>query len=146
MKPMMVFHSATVDSNSVGSHDSGTNLDMAAFSVEDLICITAGNTSVELTFDETGVFNRNFGNGGADGGDAGGEAIENSLAILTVTDATTATKVVKDIVRVINGGPHLDGMFLFDAVNDVYPGDIGSGDVSAINIRRTTTTRATTAA
>tara|TARA_R100000458_G_C8025364_1_gene83260 strand:- start:70 stop:510 length:441 start_codon:yes stop_codon:yes gene_type:complete len=146
MKPMMVFHSATVDSNSVGSHDSGTNLDMAAFSVEDLICITAGNTSVELTFDETGVFNRNFGNGGADGGDAGGEAIENSLAILTVTDATTATKVVKDIVRVINGGPHHDGMFLFDAVNDVYPGDIGSGDVSAINIRRTTTTRATTAA
>ena len=29
-KPMMVFHSATVDSNSVGSHDAGTNLDMAA--------------------------------------------------------------------------------------------------------------------
>ena len=146
MKPMMVFHSATVDSNSVGSHDAGTNLDMAAFAVEDLMCITAGNTSVELTFDETGMFNRNFGNGGGDGGDAGGEAIENSLAILTVTDATTATRVVKDIVRVINGGPHHDGMFLFDAVNDVYPGDIGAGDVSAINIRRTTSTRATTAA
>mgnify|MGYP003114162625 CR=1 FL=1 len=146
MKPMMVFHSATVDSNSVGSHDAGTNLDMAAFAAEDLVCITAGNTSVELTFDETGMFNRNFGNGGGDGGDAGGEAIENSLAILTVTDATTATRVVKDIVRVINGGPHHDGMFLFDAVNDVYPGDIGAGDVSAINIRRTTSTRATTAA
>ena len=29
--PMFVFHSATVDSNSVGSHDAGTNLDMAAF-------------------------------------------------------------------------------------------------------------------
>ena len=146
MKPMMVFHSATVDSNSVGSHDAGTNLDMAAFAIEDLKCITAGNTSVELTFNETGMFNRNFGNGGGDGGDAGGEAIENSLAILTVTDATTATRVVKDIVRVINGGPHHDGMFLFDAVNDVYPGDIGAGDVSAINIRRTTSTRATTAA
>ena len=146
MKPMMVFHSATVDSNSVGSHDAGTNLDMAAFAAEDLVCITAGNTSVELTFDETGMFNRNFGNGGGDGGDAGGEAIENSLAILTVTDATTATRVVKDIVRVINGGPHHDGMFLFDAVNDVYPGDIGAGDVSAINIRRTTTTRVTATA
>ena len=146
MKPMMVFHSATVDSNSVGSHDAGTNLDMAAFAAEDLVCITAGNTSVDLTFDETGMFNINFGNGGGDGGDAGGEAIENSLAILTVTDATTATRVVKDIVRVINGGPHHDGMFLFDAVNDVYPGDIGAGDVSAINIRRTTSTRATTAA
>ena len=145
MKPMMVFHSATVDSNSVGSHDAGTNLDMAAFAVEDLMCITAGNTSVELTFNETGMFNRHF-SGVGDATDAGGEAIENSLAILTVTDATTATRVVKDIVRVINGGPHHDGMFLFDAVNDVYPGDIGSADVSAINIRRSTTTRVTATA
>ena len=137
---MMVFHSATVDSNSVGSHDAGTNLDMAAFAVEDLKCITAGNTSVELTFSETGMFNSGY-NGGADN-----EALENSLAILTVTDATTATRVVKDIVTVINGGPHQDGMFLFDAVNDVYPGGIAAGDVSAINIRRTTTSRAVSAA
>ncbi len=146
MKPMMVFHAATVDGSSVGSHDAGTNLDMAAFAVEDLLCITASETTVELMFDETGMFNRNFGNGGADGGDAGGEAIENSLVQLTTTDATTTTKVIKDIVLAINGGPHTSGMFLFDAVNDVYPGDIASGDVSAINIRRTTTTRATTAA
>ena len=145
---MFVFHSATVDANSVGSHDSGTNLDMAAFKVEDLVCITAGNTSVELTFDETGMFNRNFGNGGADGGDAGGEAIENSLAILTVTNAATATDIVKKIVQGINSNSPLynDGMFLFDAVNDTYPCNIAAGDVSAINIRRTTTTRATTAA
>ena len=54
---MFVFHSATVDSNSVGSHDAGTNLDMAAFAAEDLVCITAGNTSVEFTFNETGMFN-----------------------------------------------------------------------------------------
>ena len=143
---MFVFHAATVDGSSVGSHDAGTNLDMAAFKIEDLLCITASETTVEMMFDETGMFNRNFGNGGGDGGDAGGEAIENSLAILTVTDATTATRVVKDIVRVINGGPHHDGMFLFDAVNDTYPCGIASGDVSAINIRRTTSTRATTAA
>ena len=147
MKPMMVFHSATVDSNSVGSHDAGTNLDMAAFAIEDLKCITAGNTSVELTFNETGMFNSNIATADADNGALGqAAALENSLAILTVTDATTATRVVKDIVRVINGGPHHDGMFLFDAVNDVYPGDIGAGDVSAINIRRTTTSRVVTAA
>ena len=145
---MLVFHADTVNSDSVGMADDGASLDMAAFKAEDLICITAGNTSVELTFDETGLFNRNFGNGGADGGDAGGEAIENSLAILTVTDAATAVAVVKKIVQGINAQSPVynDGLFLFDAVNDTYPCGINSSEVSAINIRRTTSTRATTAA
>ena len=140
---MFVFHSATVDSNSVGSHDSGTNLDMAAFRVEDLLCVTAGNTSVELTFNETGMFNRESGTGGDD--EAG---LENSLAILTVTDAATAVAVVKKIVEGINSNSPLynNGMFLFDAVNDVYPCGIAAGDVSAINIRRTTTSRVVVAA
>ena len=139
---MMVFHSAAVDGSSVGSHDAGTNLDMAAFAVEDLKCVTAGNTSVELTFSETGMFNSGY-NGGADN-----EALENSLAILTVTDATTATKVVKLIVEGINSTSPVynSGMFLFDAVNDVYACGVAAGDVSAINIRRTTTSRAVSAA
>ena len=83
-----------------------------------------------------------------DGGDAGGEAIENSLVQLTTTNAATTTAVIKKIVQGINSNSPLynDGMFLFDAVNDTYPCGIASGDVSAINIRRTTTTRATTAA
>jgi hypothetical protein len=139
-KPFFVFHSAAVDSNSVGSHDAGTNLDMAAFAVEDLKCVTAGNTSVELTFNETGMFNSAYSAG------ADNEALEQSLAILTVTDAATATAIVKKIILAINGGPHQSGMYLFDAVNDVYPADIASGDVSAINIRRTTTSRAVSAA
>jgi len=140
---MFVFHSAAVDGDSVGSHDAGTNLDMAAFRVEDLVCMTAGNTSVELTFNETGMFNRESGTGGDD--EAG---LENSLAILTVADAATATAVVKKIVEGINSNSPLynNGMFLFDAVNDVYPCGIGSGDVSAINIRRTTTSRVVVAA
>ena len=142
MKPMMIFHSATVDGSSVGSHDAGTDLDMAAFCVEDLKCITAGNTSVELTFADTGMFNAASHSTGSDATDA----LENSLAILTVTNAAIATKVVKDIVRMLNGAPHTDGMFLFDAVNDVYPGAIASSDVSAINIRRTTTSRIVTSA
>jgi hypothetical protein len=144
MKPMMVFHSAAVDGSSVGSHDAGTNLDMAAFAVEDLKCITASETTVELMFDETGMFNANAG-ASAGGEDLTGTdvsiGLENSLVQLTTTDAATTTKVIKDIVLAINGGPHKSGMLLFDAVNDVYPGDIASGDVSAINIRRTTTSR-----
>ena len=89
MKPMKVFHSAAVDGSSVGSHDAGTNLDMAAFAVEDLKCITAGNTSVELTFADTGMFHPASHSTGSDATDA----LENSLAILTVTDAATATMV-----------------------------------------------------
>ena len=141
-KPMFVFHSATVDSNSVGSADDGASLDMAAFAVEDLKCITAGNTSVELTFNETGMFNSGY-NGGADN-----EALEQSLAILTVTDAATAVAVVKKIVQGINAQSPVynSGMFLFDAVADVYACGIAAGDVSAINIRRTTTSRAVSAA
>ena len=140
---MFVFHSSAVDSNSVGSHDAGTNLDMAAFAVEDLLCITAGNTSVELTFNETGMFNREAGTGGDD--EAG---LGNSLAILTVTDAATAVKVVKLIVEGINSTSPVynSGMFLFDAVADVYACGVAAGDISAINIRRTTTSRVVVAA
>ena len=100
---MFVFHSSAVDSDSVGSHDAGTNLDMAAFAVEDLKCITAGNTPVELTFNETGMFNSGY-NGGADN-----EALEQSLAILTVTDAATAVKVSA-------GNTNEDGLFVLRPV------------------------------
>ena len=149
--PMFVFHSATVDGSSVGSHDAGTDLDMAAFNIKDLKCITAGNTSVELTFDDTGMFAASslFGgvtNDTVDDVDQAimGEAFENSLVILTVTDAATAVSVVKKIIEGINSTSPIynDGMFLFDAVNDTYACGIAAGDVSAINIRRTTTTRA----
>tara|TARA_R100001224_G_C3926213_1_gene117079 strand:+ start:99 stop:557 length:459 start_codon:yes stop_codon:yes gene_type:complete len=141
---MFVFHSSAVDGSSVGSHDAGTNLDMAAFKVEDLKCITAGNTSVELTFDETGMFNSSaFAGDATMTGTDVTAGLENSLAILTVTDAATATAIVKKIVQGINSNSPLynDGLFLFDAVNDTYPCGIGAGDVSAINIRRTTTNR-----
>ena len=144
MKPMMIFHSATVDGSSVGSHDAGTDLDMAAFCVEDLKCITAGNTSVELTFNETGMFNSSaFAGDATMTGTDVTAGLENSLAILTVTDAATATAIVKKIVQGINSTSPMynDGMFLFDAVNDVYPCGIAASDVSAINIRRTTTNR-----
>ena len=156
MKPMFLFHSATVDSNSVGSHDAGTNLDMAAFALEDIKCITASETTVEIMFDETGMFaaTTSFGGVTNDSDDASadqavmGQAFENSLVQLTTADAATTTAVIKKIVQGINSNKPLynNGMFLFDAVNDKYPFNIGAGDISAINIRRTTTTRATAVA
>ena len=155
MKPMFVFHSSTVDSNSVGSNDAGTNLDMAAFALEDIKCITASETTVEIMFDETGMFAATTSFGGVtndtdDNNDQAvmGQAFENSLVQLTTTNAATTTAVIKKIVQGINSNKPLynTGMFLFDAVNDVYPFGIASGDISAVNIRRTTTTRATAVA
>ena len=135
MKRFVVFHASGVDSNSVGSADDGTNLDLAAFDLNDLQTMTGTEDTVELTFNETGMFNKHAGTGGDD--EAG---LENSVAILTVTDAATAVAVVKKIFEGINSNSPLynNGMFLFDAVNDVYPCGIAAGDVSAINIRRTT--------
>ena len=142
MKRMMVFHASGVDSNSVGSHDAGTNLDLAAFDVADLQCMTGTEDTVELTFNETGMFNKHFGNGGADGGDAGGEAIENSLVILTVAEGKEFD-VIKDIAALVNNiSANGVAVPVFDAVNSKYP----INNVTAIAIRRTTTTRATTAA
>ena len=144
MKRFVVFQSGAVDSSSVGSHDAGTNLDLAAFDLNLLTTMTGTEDTVELTFDETGMFNN-----GSMAGDAtmtGTDVtagLENSLAILTVTDAATATKVVKLIVEGINSTSPVynSGMFLFDAVNDVYACGVAAGDISAINIRRTTTNR-----
>ena len=65
MKRMMVFHASGVDSNSVGSHDAGTNLDLAAFDVADLQCMTGTEDTVELTFNETGIFNKHSNVGDA---------------------------------------------------------------------------------
>ena len=137
MKRRMVFHASGVDNDSVGSHDAGTNLDLAAFDVADLQCMTGAEDTVELTFNETGMFNKHFGNGGADGGDAGGEAIENSLVILTVAEGKEFD-VIKDIAALVNNiGANGVAAPVFDAVNSKYP----INNVTAIAIRRTTTNR-----
>ena len=138
MKPMMVFHSSTVDGSSVGYVDDGTNLDMAAFCVQDLLCITAGNTSVELTFDETGMFNKhsNVGDGTFTGTDVS-VALENSLVILTVAEGKEAD-VIKDIAALANASQvHGVAVPVFDAVNNKYP----ISNVTGVAIRRTTTSR-----
>ena len=91
MKKFVVFQSGAVDSNSVGSADDGTNLDLAAFDLNDLQTMTGTEDTVELTFNETGMFNKHAGTGGDD--EAG---LENSLVILTVAEGKEAD-VIKDI-------------------------------------------------
>mgnify|MGYP003116207292 FL=1 len=137
MKKFIVFHASAVDSNSVGSADDGTNLDLAAFDLNDLQTMTGTEDTVELTFNETGMFNKHAGTGGDD--EAG---LENSLVILTVAEGKEAD-VIKDIAALANA-TQINGVAVpvFDAVNSKYP----INNVTAISIRRTTTSRVVSAA
>ena len=136
----MIFHASAVDTNTVSVHDSGTNVDMAAFLAKDLKSIAAKNGGVELIFDETGKLNASSSSqntAGAAGNDET-NALENTLVTLTVANASVPT-VIKNLCLALNGKPHADGNFLFDAVNGVYPGDLTSSLITGIAIARTTT-------
>ena len=133
MKKFVVFQSGAVDSNSVGSADDGTNLDLAAFDLALLQCMTGTEDTVELTFAETGMFHPASHSTGSDATDA----LENSLVILTVAEGKEAD-VIKDIAALVNNIT-ANGVAapVFDAVNSKYP----INNVTAIAIRRTTTNR-----
>ena len=138
MKRFVVFQSGAVDSSSVGSHDAGTNLDLAAFDLNLLTTMTGTEDTVELTFDETGMFNKysNVGDATFTGTDVS-VALENSLVILTVAEGKEFD-VIKDIAALVNNIT-ANGVAapVFDAVNSKYP----INNVTAIAIRRTTTNR-----
>ena len=145
MKKFVVFQSGAVDSNSVGSADDGTNLDLAAFDLNLLQCMTGTEDTVELTFNETGMFNSSAGVS-AGGEDLTGTdvsiGLENSLVILTVAEGKEAD-VIKDIAALVNAS-QINGVAVpvFDAVNNKYP----INNVTGVAIRRTTTSRIVTSA
>ena len=142
MKQWMCFHASTVDSSTVSVHDSGTNVDMAAFPADACTAIAAKNGGIEMTFMDTGKLIPTIANGGDDEVDLGLEA---TLVTLTVANASVPA-VMKDLIRVINRAPHGDGLLLFDEVNSVYPGDLTATLITAIVIARTTTSIAVSAA
>ena len=140
MKQWMCFHASTVDGSTVSVHDGGTNVDMLSLPADALTCIAATNGAIELTFNETGKLNSNAlanNTAGASGNDET-NALENTLVSLTVANASIPA-VMKDLIRVINRAPHGDGLLLFDEVNSVYPGDLTADLITAIAIKRTTT-------
>ena len=143
MKRFCVFQSGAVDSSSVGSADDGADLDLAAFDLNLLTTMTGTEDTVELTFDETGMFNKhsNVGDGTFTGTDVS-VALENSLVILTVAEGKEAD-VIKDIAALANAS-QINGVAVpvFDAVNSKYP----ISNVTGVAIRRTTTSRIVTSA
>ena len=140
MKQWMCFHASAVDGSTVSVEDAGTNVDMLSLPTDALTCIAATNGAIELTFNETGKLNSNAlanNTAGASGNDET-NALENTLVSLTVANASIPA-VMKDLIRVINRAPHGDGLLLFDEVNSVYPGDLTATLITAITIKRTTT-------
>ena len=131
MNKFMIFHASGVDSNSVHSHDAGTNLDIAAFPTSAITSISADEDYVYLWFGGATQFEGMFA---ANDGTTD-EVMEQAKVRLDVGEGKENT-VIKDLVALINGGPHSDGTILFDAVNGVWP----ISNVEAITIYRTTTT------
>ena len=129
MEKYFIFSASGVDSSSVTSHDTGTNIDLACFPTRSLTAIMGEEDFVYLYFKEATRFEANGMTVGAT--IAVPEVMEQSYVRLGVGEGMEAT-VVKDLIRLINGGPHSDGTILFDAVNGVWP----ISNVEDIQIRR----------
>ena len=128
----MIFHASGVDSNSVHSHDAGTNIDIAAFPTSSITSMSADEDYVYLWFGGATQFEGSWGH---NNDAATYETMEQAKVRLDVGEGLEHT-VIKDLIALINGGPHSDGTILFDAVNGVWP----INNVEAITIYRTTTT------
>jgi len=128
MNKFMIFHASGVDSSSVHSHDAGTNIDIAAFPTSSITSMSADEDYVYLWFGGATQFEGGWGGTAT-------ETMEQAKVRLDVGEGKENT-VIKDLVTLINGGPHSDGSILFDAVNGVWP----ISNVEAITIYRTTTT------
>ena len=124
----MIFHASGVDSSSVHSHDAGTNIDIAAFPTSSITSMSADEDYVYLWFGGATQFEGGWGGTAT-------ETMEQTKVRLDVGEGKENT-VIKDLIALINGGPHSDGTILFDAVNSVWP----IPNVEAITIYRTTTT------
>ena len=127
---LLMFHAAEVDSNSVHSHDAGTNIDLAAFPASSITSMSADEDYVYLWFGNATQFE---GMHAANDGTTQ-EIMEQAKVRLTVAEGTEH-KVIEDLwsaMTAVSAGPVLK----FDAVNSVYPVE----NVTAIVIYRTTTT------
>ena len=125
---MLIFHASGVDSNSVHSHDAGTNLDIAVFPSSSITSMSADEDYVYLWFGGATQFEGGWGGTAT-------ETMEQAKVRLTVAEGKEAT-VLKDLVAMINANPHRNNAPVFDAVNDTWP----IANVTAIVIYRTTTT------
>jgi len=133
MEKYLIFYASGVDSNSVISHDTGTNIDLACFPVSAVTAIMGEEDMVYIYFKDATRFET--GIGGNSNNEDTYETMEQSYVRLTVAEGKEID-VVKDLTLLLSGGPNLDSQILFDAVNSSWP----ISNVTAIQIRRHLTT------
>ena len=131
MKRWLTFHASGVDSNSVISHDTGTNIDFGAFPAENLTSVMAEEDNIYLYFKDATRFETGIGGNSND--EDTYETMEQVYVKLTVSEGTEHT-VVNDLLSLVVSGTN--PIIKFDAVNSSWAID----NVTAIQIRRHLTT------
>ena len=131
MSKWLYFHASAIDSNSVTSHDSGTNIDFGAFPVESLTSIMAEEDQIYLYFKDATRFDTGLAGNNNDA--ATYETLEQVYVRLTVTEDLEHT-VIEKLLNLITRGQTT--VIKFDAVNSSF----AIPDVTAIQIRRHLTT------
>ena len=131
MEKFLVFHASGVDSSSVTSHDSGTNVDLASFPASAVTAVMGEEDFVYIYFKD----GTRFEDGVAVGGSVI-EIMEQSYVKLGVGEGKEFD-VVKDFTNLLTAtGQGGYGTLVFDAVNSVWP----INNLESIEIRRHLTT------
>ena len=125
MSKWLYFHASAIDSSSVTSHDTGTNIDFGAFPTDSITAIMAEEDMVYLYFKDSTRFQGSIG--------SATEVMEQTYVRLTTAEGKEHT-VVDHLLSLITKGQTT--VIKFDAVTPSWPIE----NVTAIQIRRHLTT------
>ena len=125
MSKWLYFHASAIDSSSVTSHDTGTNIDFGAFPADSLTAVMAEEDMVYLYFNNATRFQGSIG--------SATEVMEQAYVRLITAEGKEHT-VVERLLNLITS-PNKT-VIKFDAVTPSWPIE----NVTAIQIRRHLTT------
>ena len=125
MSKWLYFHASAIDSSSVTSHDTGTNIDFGAFPTDSLTAVMAEEDMVYLYFINDTRFQGSIG--------SATEVMEQAYVRLITAEGKEHT-VVERLLNLITS-PNKT-VIKFDAVTPSWP----ISNVTAIQIRRHLTT------
>ena len=138
MDKFMVFHSSGVDSSSVNSHDSGTNVDLGCFRVSAVTSVMAEEDFVYIYFKDATRFEQGIASTTEQDSDDttafvhGFETMEQCYVRLGVAEGKEFD-VVKDLTNAMTAtGQGGYQSLVFDAVNSKWP----ISNLTSIQIRR----------
>ena len=127
MDKFLVFHASAVDSSSVTSHDTGTDIDLASFPASAVTAVMGEEDFVYIYFKD----GTRFEDGVAVGGSVI-ETMEQAYVRLGVGEGKEFD-VVKDLTNALTAtGIGSTSSLVFDAVNSVWP----ISNLESIQIRR----------